>query len=57
MEASGKYFLHDGDPRQTSADAKNIWVALGEKMFSIPARTPDLNPPVENVFRLVKMKI
>ena len=56
VEASGNYFLQDGDPRQTSAEAKRSWDALGAKMFSIPARSPDLNP-IENIFHLVRKKL
>lgn len=52
----GKYFLQDGDPRQTSVAAQNAWKSLGCKMFSIPARSPDLNP-IENIFNTVRQQL
>ena len=51
-----KLFLQDGDPSQNSALAME---ALGEicgKKFSIPPRSPDLNP-IENLFLLTKRKL
>ena len=47
-----KIFLQDGDPSQNSKRAKDTWEALGYSMFSIPPRSPDLNP-IENTFHLI----
>ena len=49
-------FLQDGDPRQNSRMAKNALANIGCQMFSIPARSPDLNP-IENVFHLVRKQL
>ena len=42
-------FLQNGEPRQTSVVAKDAWESLGCKMFSIPPRSPNLNPDREHV--------
>ena len=52
----GKMFLQDGDPSQNSALARDAMWTMGAKKFSIPARSPDLNP-IENLFHLVKKKL
>lgn len=52
----GQYFLQDGDPRQTSVAAQKAWQSLGCDMFSIPARSPDLNP-IENIFNTVRKQL
>lgn len=49
-------FLQDGDPSQNSALARDTWQSLGYSMFSIPPRSPDLNP-IENTFHLIGKKI
>lgn len=49
-------FLQDGDPKQTSKVAEEAWKELGCQMFSIPARSPDLNP-IENIFHLVRQEL
>ena len=54
--AHGKLFLQDGDPRQVSRRAKQAMDEIGCRMFSIPARSPDLNP-TENVFHLVRKNL
>ena len=54
--AHGKLFLQDGDPRQVSRRAKQAMDEIGCRMFSIPARSPDLNP-IENVFHLVRKNL
>ena len=51
-----RFFLQDGDPRQTSKVAEEAWEELGCQMFSIPARSPDLNP-IENIFHLVRQQL
>ena len=50
--ASGKYFLQDGDLVQNSAAAKRAFREVDAMMFSIPARSPDLNP-IKDLFDLV----
>ena len=44
-----KVVLQDGDPVQKSAQAHIAYKRIGCSIFSIPARSPDLNP-IENVF-------
>ena len=48
----GKLFLQDGDPSQNSALAREAMDLVGCRVFSIPPRSPDLNP-IENIFRLI----
>ena len=52
----GKLFLQDGDPSQNSCKARSAWDQIGARKFSIPARSPDLNP-IENIFHIVKKKL
>ncbi|XP_066912838.1 uncharacterized protein [Clytia hemisphaerica] len=52
----GKRFLQDGDPSQNSAKAKEAMAKIKCELFSIPARSPDINV-IENVFHLVGKKI
>jgi hypothetical protein len=52
----GKVFLQDGDPSQNSKKAKRALIEIGASKFSIPARSPDLNP-IENIFHLAKAKL
>ena len=49
-------FLQDGDPSQNSKTARDAWEGMNYSMFSIPARSPDLNP-IENVFHLMGKKL
>ena len=49
-------FLQDGDPSQNSALARDTWESLNYSMFSIPPRSPDLNP-IENTFHLIGKRI
>lgn len=51
-----KRVLVDGDPSQNSKKAKDAFARLGAKRFTIPPRSPDLNP-IENVFHLVRRKL
>ena len=51
-----KIFLQDGDPSQNSKVARDSWESLGYSMFSIPPRSPDLNP-IENTFHLIGKKL
>ena len=47
-----KNFLQDGDPSQNCAAVTAAYKKLQLKVFSIPARSPDLNP-IENVFKIL----
>ena len=52
----GKLFLQDGDPSQNSCKARSAWDKIGARKFSIPARSPDLNP-IKNIFHIGKKKL
>ena len=52
----GKLFLQDGDPSQNSKKANDAMHAIGARKFSIPPRSPDINP-IENIFHLIKSKL
>ena len=52
----GMLFLQDGDPTQNSKKAKDAYEEIGCYMFSIPARSPDLNP-IENLFNNLRVKL
>ena len=52
----GNFFLQDGDPSQNSKAAKNELSKLGIVCFSIPPRSPDINP-IENLFHLVDVQL
>ena len=43
-----KLYLQDGDPSQNSRKVNNVMYKVGAKKFSIPVRSPDMNP-IENV--------
>ena len=49
-------FVHDGDPSQNSKAAKTDLDKIGVVQFSIPPRSPDLNP-IENAFNSVEKKL
>lgn len=51
-----KLFLQDGDPSQNSVLAKKALKCIKAKIFTIPPRSPDLNP-IENFFHQVKKKL
>jgi len=51
-----KQFLQDGDPSQNSKKAKLAMDSVGATIFSIPPRSPDINP-IENVFNYVKQTL
>ena len=55
-QCSSQRFLQDGDPSQNSAKARDAIYSIGAMKFSIPARSPDLNP-IENLFHLAKKKM
>ena len=48
-----KWFVMDNDPSQRSLAARKAIKKECCELFSIPARSPDLNP-IENMFHLVK---
>lgn len=52
----GKMFLQDGDPSQNSQKARDAMYSIGARKFSIPPRSPDLNP-IENMFHIVKNQL
>ena len=52
----GKMFLQDGDPSQNSKLARDAMFSIGARKFSIPPRSPDLNP-IENIFNITKNKL
>ena len=52
----GKLFLQDGDPSQYSVKARSAWDEVGARKFTIPARSPDLNP-IKNIFHIVKRRL
>lgn len=56
VDLRGSLWLQDGDPRQNSKVAKQAWRKLGCEMFSIPARSPDLNP-IENMFNNIRRQL
>ena len=49
-------FLMDGCPRQNSKVAKAAIERVGGMIFSIPARSPDLNP-IENFFNIAQKRL
>ena len=51
LDGQQRLFLQDGDPSQNSERVKKVLGSLGA-VFSIPPRSPDLNP-IENVFKLL----
>ena len=53
---TGKLFLQDGDPSQNSKAAKAVMYSIGCRLFTIPPRSPDLNP-IENIFHLIGEKV
>ena len=40
--------MQDGDPSQNSVKSRSAWDEVETQKFTIPARTPDLNP-IENI--------
>ena len=53
---TAKRFVQDGDPCQNSAVASRALKQVGACKFSIPPRSPDLNP-IENLFHLVSKQL
>ena len=53
---SRKMFVMDNDPSKTGAMAMKAVKDQGAQLFSIPARSPDLNP-IQNVFHIVKSNL
>ena len=49
-------FLLDGDPTQNSRKAKKAFDDVSCRIFSIPARFPDINP-IENMFHNLRKKL
>ena len=53
---ASKRILQDGDPSQNSKKSLKELYRQNIRLFSIPPRSPDLNP-IENLFNQVRMKI
>ena len=53
---NGKLFLQDGDPRQNARAAVKVMNEIDCNVFSIPARSPDLNP-IENLFHRIRKQV
>ena len=51
-----RLFLQDGDPSQNSCAAKEAMKDVKANLFSIPPRSPDINP-IENFFHLVRRQL
>ena len=56
VDPTVRVFLQDGDPSQVSQVANIEWKKLGFESYTIPARSPDLNP-IENFFHLIGKKL
>jgi len=56
FHTDSKVFLQDGCPIQNSAEAKKAFKEIGAEIFSIPARSPDVNP-IENFFGMVDREL
>ena len=56
MSPKAKRILIDGDPSQNSNKARIAIRRIGGRTFSIPPRSPDLNP-IENLFHLVRKEL
>jgi len=54
--ARNKLVLQDGDPVQKSKQANMAYDKVGCKIFSIPPRSPDMNP-IENMFNQVRKQL
>ena len=52
----GKLFLQDGDTSQNSKVAMEALGKIKGRKFSIPPRSPDLNP-IENMFHIAKRRL
>ena len=53
---NSRKWLQDGDPSQNSAAAKKAMREVNSDLFSIPPRSPDINP-IENFFNLVRRRL
>ena len=51
-----KLFVYDGDPSESNRKVNNAMYKVDAKKFSIPARSPNMNP-IENVFNYVRTKL
>ena len=52
----GKIILQDGDPVQNCKEVYKAYDEIGCRIFSIPARSPDINP-IENVFNNIRVQL
>ena len=53
---AGNVFVQDGNPSQNCKATITVLDKIGAVQFSIPPRSPDLNP-IENVLNLVERKL
>ena len=53
---NSRKWLQDADPSQNSAAAKKAMREVNSDLFSIPPRSPDINP-IENFFNLVRRRL
>ena len=56
INPKSKHILQDGCPVQNSKKARHAMEKLGTHLFSIPARSPDINP-IENLFNQVRQQL
>ena len=56
QDGKKKQFLQDGDPSQNSGAATEAFAQLGMQVFTIPPRSPDLNP-IENIFKILNEEL
>ena len=55
-EKDSRLWVQDGDPSQNSKVARAAMESVNAQLFSIPPRSPDMNP-IENIFSIVKRKL
>ena len=53
---NSKLFVHDNCPVLNCAKARQALKAIRAELFTIPPRSPDLNP-IENIFNIVKREL
>ena len=54
--AKWRLLLQDGDPSQNIVKARSAWDEVDARKFTIPAKSPDLNP-IGNILHVVKPKL
>ena len=56
INPKNKLFLQDSDPLQNSKKANRAFDVIGCKEFTIPARSPGVNP-IKNIFNGIREKL